>query len=70
MLRTTFRSLSSFNYRLWAAGALVSVLLGVYALVRGVAGFRSRRIEDALFLELTALRRTLHLDNPSVLLPR
>src|SRR3954465_8445480 len=24
MLRTTFRSLSGFNYRLWAAGALVS----------------------------------------------
>ena len=23
-MRTTFRSLASFNYRLWAAGALVS----------------------------------------------
>jgi glycerol uptake facilitator-like aquaporin len=52
----------------WALG--LTVFMGLYALVRTVAGLRSRKVEDALFLELTALRRTLHLDNPSVLLPR
>ena len=45
MLRTTFRSLSGFNYRLWAAGALVS----------NVGTWMQRTAQDwIVFTELTA----------------
>lgn len=45
MLRTTFRSLSGFNYRLWAAGALVS----------NIGAWMQRTAQDwIVFTELTA----------------
>jgi len=48
----------------------LTLFLWLYAAIRGVAGFRARRVEEARFAELIALRKSLHLDNPSVLLPR
>src|SRR5688572_15191398 len=45
MFRTTFRSLGGFNYRLWAAGALVS----------NVGAWMQRTAQDwVVFTELTA----------------
>lgn len=59
--------------KFWYLGAAVGVLafgIAVYSLVRYLKGRATLKQELEHFHKLESLRRTLHLDDPSALLPK